>query len=116
MVGNPFALEAQRAQPRGALAKLEAGDRLDRLRVRPAIRDRAITRNPGGETGPVVDRQRLEAFFDALVRKTQPLFETEHFLPHYLEAKMSGLARSHVHRPDGDIVHSVAGHAHKGIV
>src|SRR5256714_7752533 len=116
MVGNPFALEAQLRQPRGAWATLEAGDRLDRLRVRPAIRDRAITRNPGGETGPVGDRQRLETFFDALVRKTQPLFETEHFLPYYLEAKMSGLDRPRMHRPDGDFVHSVAGHAHKGIV
>ena len=116
MVGNPLALEAQRAQPRGALAKLEAGDRLDRLRVGPAVRDRAIARNPRGETGPIGDRQRLETFFDALVRKTQPLFQTEHFLPHHLEAKMSGLDRPGMHRPDGDFVHAVAGHAHKGIV
>src|ERR1700704_4687555 len=101
MVGTPFALEAQRAQPRRALAKLEAGDRLHRLSIGPAVRDRAVARNPGGETGPIGERQRLETFFDALVRKTQSLFQTEHFLPHYLEAKMSGLDRPRVHRPDG---------------
>ncbi len=42
MVGDALALEQQGAQPRCAIVDFQARDRLDGLRVRPAVCDRAV--------------------------------------------------------------------------
>ena len=108
MIRDPLALERERTKPGGARRRCRRRDALERLRVRPRIRDGAVSRHASREPIRVAQRHLLESLFDALVNVTQPLLEAQDFLADDLEAEVSGLDDAGVHRSDGNLVHSVA--------
>src|SRR6185503_18017845 len=73
-------------------------------------------RDAAGEPVTVLQRQRLESLFDALVRIAEPLLEPQHLFADDLEAEVPRLDRSRMHGTDGDFVHAVARDAHERIV
>src|SRR5204863_9305804 len=82
--------------------------RFDRLRVSPRIGDRAVARHAAGEAMRLIDFQRLETLFDALMRVSQAFFETEHFFADDLKAEMAWLDDAGMHGSDWNFVYAVA--------
>ncbi len=116
MVADALALEGERAQPRGARRRCDAGDGFQRLRVGARIRDGPVAGNASRQPVPLGERHRLEALFDPLVHVPEALLEAQHLFADDLEAEMSRLDDAGVHRPDGDLVNAVAFDADECVV
>ena len=116
MVGAAFELERERTQPGAARRDLAAAHALERAAVGPRVRHRRVSRDARREAMPLGERQVAEAALDALVRVAEALFEAQHLLADDREAEVARLDHAGVHRPDGDLVHAVAGDAHERVV
>jgi hypothetical protein len=114
--GDPLALEQQRAQPPRALGDGCAGGGFERHAVGPRVGDRRIARHAAGEPMPVERRELGESLLDPLVRVAEPFLEAQHLLADDREPEVTGLDDARMHRPDRNLVDTVAGDANEGIV
>ena len=76
------------------------GDRFERLRIGPGVRDGAVARHAAGQ--PVAGRggHRFESLLDALVDESEPLFQAQHLFADDLEAEVTRLDDAGVHWTD----------------
>ncbi len=116
MIGDALALERERAQPQRAGGHGRSRHALERLAVRPGVRDGGIPRHARREAMALEQLGLREQQLDALVNVAEPLLELEHLLADDREAKMPGLDDARMHRSDRNLVHAVARDAHEWIV
>ncbi len=116
VIGDPFHLRHQRAQPDGARRRREIQRRLHRAGEAEAQRHRAVAGHPAGEPRRLLQRQTAEQFIDAFVDVAEPLLQPNDCLTVAGETKMPRLDDAGVNRTDRDLMQALTLHRQERVI
>src|SRR5262249_33178257 len=101
-------LQVQRAQPRSARRNVNLRDSFEGLAVGPGEGDGGIPRDTCGQAVSLEEGHLREALLDTFVHITEALLQLQHLLAHHREAEMAWLDDPRVHRPNRNLMDTIA--------